>query len=108
MSGGAIESELSVGQAHQEEAMAAQFADKDLAEKMVSYPSEGVTVKAFLVGPKPKGRYPAIIIVQEWWGLNDHMKDVARRYAHEGYVAIVPDLYSRLGHKVTADPNEAG
>jgi carboxymethylenebutenolidase len=88
--------------------MAAQFADKDLAEKMVSYPSEGVTVKAFWIGPKPKGRYPAIIIVQEWWGLNDHMKDVARRYAHEGYVAIVPDLYSRLGHKVTADPNEAG
>jgi len=36
------------------------------------------------------------------------MKDVARRYAREGYAAIVPDLYSRLGNKVTADPSEAG
>ena len=88
--------------------MVAQLADKDLVDRMVSYPSEGVTIKAFVVGPKPAGRRPAIIIVQEWWGLNDHMKDVARRYAREGYVAIVPDLYSRLGHKVTTDPNEAG
>jgi carboxymethylenebutenolidase len=88
--------------------MVAQFTDRDLVDRMVSYPSEGVTVTAFVVGPKPAGRYPAIVIVQEWWGLNEHMKDVARRYAREGYVAVVPDLYSRLGHKVTADPNEAG
>lgn len=87
---------------------AQQFADRDLADRMVSYPSDGVTVTAYLVGPKPKGKYPAVIIVQEWWGLNEHMKDIARRYAREGYAAIVPDLYSRLGHKVTADPNEAG
>src|SRR5438034_10630771 len=88
--------------------MVAQFTDRDLADRMVSYPSEGVTVTAFMIGPKPGGRYPAIVVVQEWWGLNEHMKDVARRYAREGYIAIVPDLYSRLGHKVTADPNEAG
>lgn len=88
--------------------MATPFADKDLVDRMVAYPSEGVTVKAFLTGPKPKGRYPAVIVVQEWWGLNDHMKDVARRYAREGYAAIVPDLYSRLGHKVTTNPDEAG
>lgn len=79
----------------------------DLSEAMVQYPSDGVTVRAYMVGPKAKS-LPAIIVVQEWWGLNDHIKDVARRYAKEGYVAIVPDLYSRLGNKVTADPNEAG
>jgi len=88
--------------------MAAQFADRDVTESMVSYPSEGVTVKAYLVGPKPKGKYPGIIVVQEWWGLNDHIKDVTRRYAREGYAAIAPDLYSRLGHKVTASSDEAG
>src|SRR5581483_8209679 len=38
----------------------------------------------------------------------DHLKDIARRYAREGFVTVAPDLYSRLGHKVTADPNEAG
>src|SRR5437016_11753634 len=75
---------------------------------MVQYPSEGVTVRAFAVAPAVKERYPAMILVQEWWGLNDHMKDVARRYAREGYVAIVPDLFSRLGHPVTTDANEAG
>jgi len=86
----------------------AQLTDKDLTDRMVSYPGDGVTVTAYMVGPKAKGRYPAIIIVQEWWGLNDHFKEIARRYAREGYVAIAPDLYSRLGHKVTADPGEAG
>jgi carboxymethylenebutenolidase len=86
----------------------AQLTDKDLTERMVSFPGDGVTVTAYMVGPEATGRYPAIIIIQEWWGLNDHIKDIARRYAREGYVAIAPDLYSRLGHKVTADPNEAG
>ncbi len=83
------------------------MADK-LTESMVQYPSEGVTVRAYMVQPQDKGPRPALIVVQEWWGLNDHMKDVARRYAREGYLTIAPDLYSRLGNKITADPNEAG
>jgi carboxymethylenebutenolidase len=80
----------------------------DVQDKMVQYPSEGVTVRAYVAAPQTRDNRPAIIVVQEWWGLNDHIKDVGRRYAREGYVAIVPDLYSRLGNKVTADPNEAG
>ena len=81
---------------------------ENLSDCMVSYPSDGVTMAAYVVGPKAKGRYPAILVVQEWWGLNEHIKDIARRFAREGYVAIAPDLFSRLGHKVTTDPNEAG
>ena len=80
----------------------------DLKEMMVQYPSEGVTVRAYLVGEKGSAKRPTIIVVQEWWGLNDHMKDIATRYAKEGYIAIVPDLYSRLGNKVTKSPDEAG
>lgn len=79
-----------------------------LTGSMVQYPSEGVTVRAYLVQPQMKGHRPAIIVVQEWWGLNDHIKDIARRYAQEGYTTIAPDLYSRLGNKVTANPDEAG
>jgi carboxymethylenebutenolidase len=45
--------------------------------------------------------------VQEWWGLNDHIKEVTRRFAREGYFGIAPDLYSRQGHKVANDPNVA-
>jgi carboxymethylenebutenolidase len=78
-----------------------------LKESMVQYPSEGVTMQAFLVIPEGAGPNPAVLIVQEWWGLNDHIKELTRRYAREGYVAIAPDLYSRLGHKMTTDANEA-
>lgn len=88
--------------------MADTFTERDLKEKMVQYPSEGVTVRAFAVAPPVKERRPAVILVQEWWGLNDHMKDVARRLAKEGYVVLVPDLFSRLGNRVTTDANEAG
>ncbi|MBI2370227.1 MAG: dienelactone hydrolase family protein [Deltaproteobacteria bacterium] len=74
----------------------------------VQYPGEGVTLRAHLARPKAEGRHPAVIVIQEWWGLNDHIKEVAGRFAREGYVGVAPDLYSRAGHKVTKDPNEAG
>ena len=47
----------------------------------------------------------AIVVVQEWWGLNDHIKDVAGRFAAEGFIAIAPDLYRG---KLAANPEEAG
>jgi carboxymethylenebutenolidase len=47
----------------------------------------------------------AVIVIQEWWGLNDHIKDIANRYAAEGFTAIAPDLYRG---KVAANPDEAG
>lgn len=46
----------------------------------------------------------AVILVQEWWGLADHIKDIARRYAGEGYIAIAPDLYRG---KMASNPDEA-
>lgn len=47
----------------------------------------------------------AVILVQEWWGLNEHIKDIATRYADEGFVAIAPDLYRG---KLAMNPQEAG
>jgi len=76
-----------------------------LKDMMVQYPGDGVTVRAYLVGQQGGARRPAVIVVQEWWGLNDHLKDIARRLAQEGYVAIVPDLYSRLGNQVVPNGN---
>ena len=52
---------------------------------------------AYVAAPVIKEKRPAVIIVQEWWGLVEHIKDIARRFAGEGYLAIAPDLYSRLG-----------
>jgi carboxymethylenebutenolidase len=47
---------------------------------------------------------PAIIVLQEWWGLNEHIMDVTRRLAAQGYVALAPDLYHGV---VTTEPDEA-
>lgn len=47
----------------------------------------------------------AVILIHEWWGLNDHIKDITNRYAAEGFTAIAPDLYRG---KVTKDKEEAG
>ena len=47
----------------------------------------------------------AVIVIQEWWGLNDHIKDIANRYADEGFVAVAPDLYRG---KLASNPTEAG
>ncbi|MBH0179532.1 MAG: dienelactone hydrolase family protein [Nitrospira sp.] len=81
---------------------------ESIREITVQYPSGNVTMKAFVAAPQTTEKRPAIIVIQEWWGLTDHIKDIARRYAAEGYVAIAPDLYSRLGHALTTDAGEAG
>jgi carboxymethylenebutenolidase len=83
------------------------MAAQKIESQEVTYPGESVEIKAFVAKPASDGPRPAVIVVQEWWGLNEHIKDVARRFAKEGYFAIAPDLYSRQGHKVTTDPNVA-
>ncbi|OFW00714.1 MAG: hypothetical protein A3G20_02395 [Acidobacteria bacterium RIFCSPLOWO2_12_FULL_59_11] len=72
--------------------------------RMVEFSVEGKTASAYEARPSGAGAYPAILLVHEWWGLNEHIKDVARRLAAEGFVALAPDLY---GGKVTTDPNQA-
>ncbi len=84
------------------------MAAENIAMQDVSLPGEAVEIKAYVAKPASGGPHPAVIVIQEWWGLNEHIKDVARRFAKEGYFAVAPDLYSRQGHKVTADPNVAG
>ena len=81
----------------------------EIATSTVSFPSEdkGVTVPAFLARPAGGKPAPAVVIIQEWWGLSDHIKDIAQRFAREGFVALAPDLYARLGSKVTTDAAEA-
>lgn len=73
----------------------------------VSFRGKACDLRAYAAEPAGSDARPAVIVVQEWWGLNDHIKDVARRFAREGYAAIAPDLYSRQGHKVASDPNQA-
>jgi carboxymethylenebutenolidase len=59
----------------------------------VSYPSGGGTGHALLYEPAGKGPHPAIIVIHEWWGLNDWVKEQAQNLASQGYVALAVDLY---------------
>jgi carboxymethylenebutenolidase len=47
---------------------------------------------AYIAGPDEDAD-KAVLVIQEWWGVNDHIKDIAGRYADEGYIAVAPDLY---------------
>ena len=61
--------------------------------EMVSYKSGDDTVSGYLALPEGAGKHPAIIVVHEWWGLNDWVKQQALKFAAQGYVALAVDLY---------------
>jgi carboxymethylenebutenolidase len=61
------------------------------------------TTSAFLAQPETNTKR-AVLVIQEYWGLNDHIKDIAGRYAEEGFIAIAPDLYHG---RITKDSREA-
>jgi carboxymethylenebutenolidase len=64
---------------------------------------DGRRVHGYLAKP-PSGRGPGVILIQEWWGLTDHIADVAERLAAAGYVTLAPDLF---GGRTTHDSAEA-
>jgi carboxymethylenebutenolidase len=75
-----------------------------MAGKMVEFSSNGGTTAGYLATPK-SGKGPGVIVIQEWWGLVGHIKNVCDRFAAEGFSALAPDLY----HGQTADePDAAG
>ncbi len=78
-------------------------AEAGMAEGMVTY-GEGDALSGYLALPADGATGPAVIVIQEWWGLNDHIKDLADRFAAEGYVALAPDLYKGA---VATEPDEA-
>lgn len=71
----------------------------------VEYPdADGETLMGYLAHPEGEGSYPGIVVIQEWWGLDEHIKEVTRRFAAAGYVALAPDLYHGV---VATEPDEA-
>lgn len=61
-------------------------------------------VSGYMARPMADGNYPGIVVLQEWWGLDEHIRDVTRRFARQGYVALAPDLFHG---GLTDDPAEA-
>jgi len=66
----------------------------------VEFPSNRHTCQGYLAG-----RGPAVVVIQEWWGLVPHIEDIVDRFAKEGFLAIAPDLFHG---KTTKSPDEAG
>jgi carboxymethylenebutenolidase len=72
--------------------------------KSVSYKSGEDTVQALIYTPEGKGPFPGILVIHEWWGLNDWVKEQASKLSDLGYVALAVDLYRG---KVATTPDEA-
>ncbi len=67
-----------------------------LATQEVSYISEGTRIGGYLARPRENGRYPGLMIIHDIFGVSDHARDVARRFANVGFVVLVPDCFSRI------------
>lgn len=75
-----------------------------MAGKMVEFPANGTTTSGYLATPAA-GKGPGVLVIQEWWGLVRHIKNVCDRFAAEGFTALAPDLYHG---KTASEPDEAG
>jgi carboxymethylenebutenolidase len=73
--------------------------------EMVSYRSNGGTSEGYLALPAGGASGPAVVVIQEWWGLVPHITSVADRFAAAGFVALAPDLYHGVS---TTEPDQAG
>jgi carboxymethylenebutenolidase len=72
--------------------------------RMIEFPINAHVAPGYLAQPGDGQVHPGVVVIQEWWGLVPHIKDVAERFAREGFVALAPDLY----HGQAADePDEA-
>ncbi len=72
--------------------------------EIVEFASNGGTAQGYLA-PSVEGAGPGVIVIQEWWGLVPHIKDVCDRFATQGFTALAPDLFHG---KTTTEPDEAG
>lgn len=71
----------------------------------VTFSSSAGEASGVLVMPEGASKPPGVVVLQEWWGVNDQIQSVAQRYAQEGIAALIPDLYHG---KLAKDADEAG
>ena len=74
--------------------------------RMVEFQAGGRAAGGYLVEPEAEGVHPGLIVIHEWWGLNEHIKDITGRFAKKGYVALAPDLYDGAVTKDSAKAAE--
>lgn len=64
----------------------------------------GRSTRGYLAVPAGDGPWPGAVVIQEWWGLNDNIRDIVDRFAREGFVGLAPDLYYG---ETAAEPDDA-
>ena len=68
-----------------------------LETRDVIFTSDGFSMKGYFARPKAPGEYPGVVVLHEAFGLVEHERDVTRRFANAGFMAMAPDAYSRVG-----------
>jgi carboxymethylenebutenolidase len=76
----------------------------DITTTSVEFPAGAVNGMGYLARPGDGASHPGVIVIQEWWGLDGHIRDVADRFAREGFIALAPDLYHG---EFATEPDEA-
>ena len=71
--------------------------DPAIEANEVEVPGDGVALMGYVAKPSGDGSFPAVLVCHENRGLNEHIRDVARRFAKAGYVALALDMLSRQG-----------
>lgn len=85
---------LEVNYAH---AVTVSEQDEDLISEDINYPGDGSSMRAYLARPKAPGKYGSVVVIHENRGLNPHIRDITRRIAKAGFIALAPDALSPFG-----------
>ena len=66
-----------------------------ISTKSIQVFNDDLAIDAYLATPQASGKFPAVIVIQEIFGVNEHIRDITERIAQQGYVAIAPAIYQR-------------
>lgn len=76
----------------------------EIKTQMIHYTSNEHTTPGYLAKPDHQAEHPGLVVIQEWWGLVPHIRDVTERFARQGFVSLAPDLYHG---QAAEEPDEA-
>ncbi len=76
----------------------------EIKTQMIHYTSNEHTTPGYLAKPDHQAEHPGLVVIQEWWGLVPHIRDVTERFARQGFVTLAPDLYHG---QAAEEPDEA-
>jgi len=71
--------------------------NNEIVTQLINYPAPKMDIRAFMAHPNREGRFPAVVVIHENRGLQPHIKDVAERFAREGFLAMAPDALTPVG-----------